>query len=71
VKALKVHPKWKDTPMFKVNPEPTMNRINDLARTQYGLRSDGMASYKLEQYLKCPILISPAVLADNGLKLNS
>lgn len=70
VKALKVHPEWKNTPMFKVNPEPTMKRINDLARAQYGLRSDGMASYKLEQYLKCSILISPAVLADNGLKLN-
>ncbi len=70
VKALKVHPKWKDTPMFKVNPEPTMKRINDLARAQYGLRSDGMASYKFEQYLKCPILISPAVLAENEQMLN-
>ena len=70
VKALKVHPKWKDSLMFKMNPEPTMKRINDLARVQYGLRSDNMASYKLEQYLKCPIFISPAVLADNELKLN-
>jgi hypothetical protein len=70
VKVLKVHPEWKKTPMFKMNPEPTMKRINDLARVQYGLRSDDMASYKLEQYLKCPILISPAVLADTGQKLN-
>lgn len=70
VRVLKVHPEWKDIPMIKVNPEPTMKRINDLARAQYGLRSDSMASYKIEQYLKCPILISPAVLADNGPRLN-
>nr|MDO8119057.1 hypothetical protein [Candidatus Sigynarchaeota archaeon] len=70
VKVLKAHPEWKDKPMFKVNPEPAMKRINDVARVQYGLRSDSMASFKLEQYLKCPILISPAVLAENGVKLN-
>jgi hypothetical protein len=48
----------------------SQHAMNDLARAQYGFRSDGMASYKLEKYLKCPILISPTVLADTGQKLN-
>jgi len=69
VKAWKAHPKWKSIRAFKVSPEPTMKKINAIARVQYGFRLDESARYKLEQHLKCPVIISQSVLKDNGLDL--
>lgn len=66
VKALKIHPEWEDSRSFKVNPEPIMRRVNDLARGQYGFRSDEMAAFKIEQFLNCPVILSSEVLADQG-----
>ena len=66
VKALKMHPEWKDHPGFKSNPEPYMKRVNDLSRAQYGLRSDENAAYKLAQFLGCPVMQSQSVLNDKG-----
>lgn len=66
VKALKIHPEWEDVRSFKVNPEPTMRRVNDLARVQYGFRTDKMAAFKIDQFLNCPVILSSEVLADQG-----
>jgi hypothetical protein len=66
VKALKMHPAWKEFPGFKSNPEPFMKRVNDLSRGQYGLRSDENAAYKLDQFLGCPVMQSQSVLNDKG-----
>nr|MDO8083732.1 hypothetical protein [Candidatus Sigynarchaeum springense]MDO8087067.1 hypothetical protein [Candidatus Sigynarchaeum springense]MDO8087256.1 hypothetical protein [Candidatus Sigynarchaeum springense]MDO8088281.1 hypothetical protein [Candidatus Sigynarchaeum springense]MDO8088421.1 hypothetical protein [Candidatus Sigynarchaeum springense] len=67
VKAWKAHPKWKSIRAFKVSPEPTMKKINAISRTQYGFRLDESARYKLEQHLKCPVMVSQSVLKDNGV----
>jgi hypothetical protein len=66
VKALRMHPEWKNHPGFKLNPEPFMKRVNDLSRVQYGLRSDENAAYKLDQFLGCPVMQSQSVLNDKG-----
>jgi hypothetical protein len=64
VKAWKAHPKWKKIRAFKVNPESTMKKVNTLSRVQYGFRLDESARYKIEQYLKCPVMVSQSVLKD-------
>ena len=64
VKAWKAHPKWKKIRAFKVNPESTIKKVNTLSRVQYGFRLDESARYKIEQYLKCPVMVSQSVLKD-------
>ena len=62
VKAWKAHPKWKKIRAFKVNPEPTLKKVNTLSRVQYGFRLDESARYKIEQNLICPVMISQSAL---------
>lgn len=49
---------WNGIKSIKVNAEFINKQINSIRRMQIGFRSDESARYRLEQFLKCPIIYS-------------
>ena len=66
----KKFPKLKNNKAFKVVNESTMKKINKLFRVQHGMRTVENIQMRISNYLKCPIIVSSAVLEDlkNELK---
>jgi len=56
--AWKCKRSWNGIKSIKVNAEYLNKHINSIVRGQYGFRSDESARFRLEQFLKCPIIYS-------------
>lgn len=54
-------PGLKDVKAIKVVNEPTMRKINDLYRTQNGMRNLENLEMRTSHYLDCPLIVVPSV----------
>lgn len=62
MKVIERYPSMVNYPAFRQNPEPTMKKVNNISRAQYGLRSDESAALRVGHLLNCPVVISQEVL---------
>lgn len=62
MRVVERYPELASKPGFRVNPEPSMRKVNNMARVQFGLRSDTSAVLRLGQLFGCPIMLSKTIL---------